>query len=223
MTAVLPCDCAPRVASGPLRFAGPNLAWAGLSLATLILAGCGQGPDRVEAPDWDPPAMAERIVADLDKNGDAQIDAEELAAAPGLKSGVRFIDVNKDDRVTGEELEARFERYREARIGLRSPGFRLVYKGRPVADAEVVFTPEPFLEGVIETARGTTDAQGIVTPQAEGQDLLGMRVGYYRVQVTSPRTRIPEKYNGSATTLGADVSLGEDEASYGLVNLQLTD
>jgi hypothetical protein len=206
--------------SGLVRRAG---GLAAPCAAMLLVSGCNQGPSRIEAPDWDPPALAERIVSELDENGDAHVDGQEWTAAPGLAAGARFIDNDKDGRLSREELEARFQLYRELRVGLRSRPFRVTYKGRPVPDADTLFLPEPFLEGVIEPARGTTDQQGTITPQADGQDLLGMRVGYYRVQVTSPQGSIPKKYSDSATTLGADVSLAEDAASYGVTELQLTD
>ncbi len=194
-------------------------------LATLLLpiAGCGHAPSRVSAPSWDPPELAEKIVTELDKNGDAAVDAEELQAAPGLASGARFIDGDKDSRLTATELEARFERYSSSRLGLRSPSFRLSYKGRPVANAEVQFIPESFLDGIVEPARGVTDDQGVVVPQIEGQDVPGMRIGYYRVQVTSTKLGIPQKYQDSSTPLGADVSLAEDASSYGVIELKLAD
>jgi hypothetical protein len=210
----------------------PYGPWARrLSLSTMALvclmslAGCRRGPSRVEAPDWDPEGLAERIVTDLDKNGDGKIDADEMTAAPGLAAGARFIDTNKDDQLTQEELAARFEMYEEREIGLRSHTFRLTYKGRPVPEAEVIFNPEPYLEGIIEPAKGTTDAQGVVAPRTVGIDLPveAMRIGYYRVQVNSPHVKIPTKYQSADTPLGAEVTLSDDASSYGMTLLELTD
>ena len=56
-------------------------------------------------------------------------------------------------------------------------------------------------------------------------DPSGLRVGYYRVVVESPRVKIPAKY-GSAetTTLGVEVSpVSDDQISYGTINLVLQD
>jgi hypothetical protein len=189
----------------------------------LILSGCQQGPQRVAAPSWDPPALAERIMSQFDKNGDAKLDAAELKAAPGLAAGARFIDQDKDGALATTEIEARFQHFRDMKLGLRSQSYRLTYKGRPVPDAEVVFSPESYLEGVIEPARGITDPGGMVTPQTEGQKLPGVRVGYYRVRVTSSRAKIPARYSSPTTPLGADVSLGEDATSYGVSELRLVD
>jgi hypothetical protein len=175
------------------------------------------------APSWDPPALAEQIMAQFDKNGDAKLDSAELKAAPGLAAGARFIDQDKDGALTTAEIVARFQHIREMKVGLRSQSYRLTYKGRPVPDAEVVFFPESYLEGVIEPARGRTDPGGLVTPQTEGQKLPGVRVGYYRVQVTSPRLKITARYASASTPLGADVSLAEDASSYGVSELRLLD
>jgi hypothetical protein len=198
-----------------------------LALAvTALTIGCSRGPVRVAAPDWDPSGLAEQIITDLDKNGDSQVGADELKAAPGLAAGARLIDADKNGQLTREEIKAQFTKYVEQRVGLRMASFRVTYKGRPVPDAEINFVPEPFLEGVIEPARGTTDVEGIVSPKTEGQDLPGVRLGYYRVQVTSPKVTIPEKYTRPDSPLGADVSLVEDASGYGARStpqLQLTD
>lgn len=199
---------------------------AAVGAACVALAGCGGGPSRIDAPAWDPPRLASEILAQLDENGDARLDAEELAGAPGLASAAPRIDADRDGRLSGGELATQFEKYRDLRVGLRTPAFRLTYKGRPVPDAEVRFVPEPFLAGLIEPASATTDVDGLFYPQSEGQDVPGVRLGYYRVLVTSPKLKIPAKYAGAESPLGAHVSLAEDAASYGvnsLVQLKITD
>jgi hypothetical protein len=50
-----------------------------------------------------------------------------------------------------------------------------------------------------------------------------MRVGYYRVQVTSPKINLPEKFN-SATTVGVEVSPFPNEpAESGTIEIKLSD
>lgn len=188
-----------------------------------MMVGCGGGPGRVDAPDWDPAGLASQIVTDLDKNGDGAVDAAELEGAPGLAAGKRFIDADGDDKITAAEIEARFDKYASLRIGLRGQTFRITFKGRPVANAEVRFIPESFLTGTIEPAAGTTDENGVVIPIAEGQDLTGLRIGYYRVQIVSGGGTIPDQYRQETSPLGADVSLSEDADSYGTTELKITD
>jgi hypothetical protein len=72
------------------------------------------------------------------------------------------------------------------------------------------------LEGVVEPASATTDEDGLFYPQTEGQQHQGVRLGYYRVQVNSPKVKIPPKYAGADSPLGADVSLVEDASGYGV-------
>jgi hypothetical protein len=203
----------------PIRCHAAAMKGAWLRMAALLLVampgGCSRGPARVEAPDWDPEGLAETILSQLDKNGDAKIDSAELTAAPGLAAGVRLIDEDKDGQVTSAELTAQFTAYRDQRVGLASTAFRLSYKGRPVPDAAVKFTPEPFLEGVVEPASATTDEDGFFYPHTEGQEHQGVRLGYYRVQVNSPKLKVPAKYAGADSPLGADVSPVEDASSYG--------
>ena len=195
---------------------------AALMLAALAV-GCSRGPSRVAAPDWDPSDLAERILTELDKNADSQISQEELQAAPGLAAGARLIDADKNSQLSREEIETRLTEYAERRIGARTHSFQISYKGRPVPDADVVFMPEPILEGLIEPARGKTDSEGLVAPETDGLGVPAMRVGYYRVQVTSPKIKIPAKYQNENTPLGTEVSDHDDAASYGVTPLKLTD
>jgi hypothetical protein len=154
-------------------------------------------------------------VGELDKNGDAQLDAQELAAAPGLAAGARLIDADKNGQVTQAELENEFAKYAEQRVGLRMAYFRLTYNGKPVRDAEVTFLPESFLSGTVQPAKGTTDGDGVVPPKTEGQDLLLIQLGCYRVQDAPPQVKVPDKYTRPESPLGAVVTLAENESSYG--------
>jgi hypothetical protein len=214
-------DAARRFATFFLA-AGRAGLMAAMSAAALSL-GCSRGPSRVDAPQWDPPALAERIVRELDKNGDGQLNAQELSAAPGLATGVRLIDSDKNGEISQAELEARFQQFKDRRVGLRAHTFQVLYKGQPVPAAEVLFKPEPYLEGIIESAGGTTDAQGMVSPQTVDKGLPAMRVGYYRVQIKSPQLKLPAKYEGDGSPLGAEVSDSDDRLSYGVTQLKLTD
>jgi hypothetical protein len=190
-----------------------------------LVVGCSHAPPRVDAPSWDPEDFADVILPKLDKNSDGTADTPELAAAPGLAWGARYIDTDKNQSLSREELVARFELYQKMRLGLTSKTIQLSYKGRPLAGAKVALVPEFFLEGVVEPASGETFFDGTVNPLTQGMDLPGVRVGYYRVVVDAPSVRLPAKYGSAETTpLGVEVSpVSDDPRSYGNIPLVLRD
>jgi hypothetical protein len=193
------------------------------SIASIaFLAGCTRAPSRIEAPDWDPDDFADAIVAKLDANKDGSLDKTELTAAPGLAFGAKYIDTDKNETLSREELVARFTVYKDRESGLTSKQMQLPYAGRPVAGAKVKLVPEFFLEGVVEPASGETVDDGTLTPITEGMDVPGVRAGYYRVVVESPRVKVPTKYTSAETTpLGVEVSpTSDDPSSYSSI-LQL--
>jgi hypothetical protein len=159
----------------------------------------------------------------LDTNADAVIDNEELLEAPGLASGARRIDKDGNGKLSRDELEARFTLYRDRHLGLVSQEFRVTHNGRPLVGAAVRLVPEFFLTDSIEPATGTTIIQGLLQPTIPDQPLALMRVGYYRVEVTSPNVELPAKFN-TATTLGVEVSpLAGDRSASDTIEIQLRD
>jgi hypothetical protein len=133
------------------------------------------------------------------------------------------MDQDGDGALSADELRTRFEKFESAGVAVRTPSYVVMYRGRPLAEADVKFVPEPFLEDVIEPAHGTSEADGSVLPTGPIEGVIGMRPGYYRVEVTSPHVELPAKFN-SATTLGVEVPLPRDDwAPYGAEVLQLAD
>jgi hypothetical protein len=187
------------------------------------VSGCSRSPTRIEAPAWDPEGFADAIITKLDKSADGSLDKSELSAAPGLAWGAKHIDRNKDDKLTPEELVERFTLYEELRLGLTRMELQLVYQSKPLADAKVRLVPEFFLTDIIEPASGDTYADGRVDPLIPDMDPPGLRVGYYRVVVESPRVKIPAKYaSAETTTLGIEVSpISDDPESDGMIRLVL--
>ncbi len=193
------------------------------TLMLLLVSGCSRGPARTQAPSWRPSRFADAVIDKLDANENRALEGEELAAAPGLAAGARFIDANSDKRLSREELEDRFELYRDMRIGLMPKMFRITYNGRPLTGADVRFVPEFFLEDVLEPAHGTTDAMGVVQPGIENEKLAAMRVGYYRVEVRSRQRQLPSRFN-TATTLGVEIPpVVDDPSSAGTIEIALGD
>jgi hypothetical protein len=221
----------PERVSGMSRFRGllkqlnPRRIAMGAVIGALLvtLSGCSGRPSRVEAPSWDPSGLTDNIFESLDKNADEKIDQEELAASPGLEAGAKLIDEDQDKALTRAELESRFKRYQALRVGVTSPSFVVTYRGRPVADATLDFIPEPWQDGAIESARGTTDVSGRTSPAILDPPQPGMRLGFYRVKVVAPNAKIPEKYAGEQSPLGANVSFGDPDSGYAINKLILTD
>jgi hypothetical protein len=190
-----------------------------------VLVGCSNKPSRIEAPSWDPDGFADAIMTKLDANTDGSVDKAELARAPGLEWGATYIDTDKNGSLSRDELVARFQMYKDMRLGIKNKQFQLSYKGRPVPGAKVTLIPEFFLEGIVEPATGETYVDGVVDPIIQGEEIPGLRVGYYRVVVESPRVKIPAKYSSAeTTTLGAENSpISDDPRSYGTIQLVLKD
>ncbi|MEX2167841.1 MAG: hypothetical protein WD851_00900 [Pirellulales bacterium] len=191
-----------------------------------LLLGCSQQPTRIEAPSWDPDGFADEILTKLDANSDGSLAFAELAPAPGLVFGAKYIDTDGNKSLSREELMARFQLYVERRLGLTSKQMQLLYKGRPVPGAKLKLVPEFFLAELIEPAAGETFADGTVDPVTEGMELPGMRVGYYKVVVeSSPRVKLPAKYaSADTTTLGVEVApFDSDPETYGTIKLNITD
>ncbi len=203
------------------RWGARQLAAVASSLSFLAaLPGCSGRASRVGAPDWDPPAIVERAMTELDANGDGQLDADELKHAPGLADGLRHIDHDGDGKISATEFEERLTRIAGDKLALRGRGYRITHRGRPVAGAEVRFEPEPFLGGVIEPAVGISDEEGVVRPSANVDGLHGLRTGFYRVHVKTvpplPTTLGPE------VVVGVEIGLrSDDDDPYGTINLPL--
>jgi hypothetical protein len=189
----------------------PVLISVSFVLATsLLLAGCSNRPSRVYPPGIDAEAAGEGAMEKYDTNGDGKVAGEELANAPTLRAALPRLDKNGDQAVSADEVTARVEAWQESRVG-RMPGMcRVIYNGRPVANAKVVFDPEEFLGDEIKEATGTTDANGMasvsiaVDPDDESA-ARGVAPGFYLVRITSDQMNIPAKYN-TETTLGCEMA-----------------
>ena len=175
------------------------------SLGMVVLCGCLGGQSRIAAASWDPDSAADQAMKELDKDGDGQLSAEELDAAPGLKYCVKQIDADKNGKLSREEVYDRVKLYQDMRVGLMAFTCQVRYKGKPLANATVRLVPEPFLGGVAKPSSGTTTRQGHAQLKAEGEDVPAAAIGMFRVEITSPDVQIPAQYN-TKTTLGVEVS-----------------
>lgn len=178
--------------------------------AVWFLAGCGgDRPVPVPAPSYDPAAMAEAAVRELDADASGAVDGGELDARPWLKA----FDTDHDKKVSRDELKARFDGYAKTGAGALGYTVRVTLDGRPLPDATVTFTPEAFMNGAVGEATARTGPDGSASAfTAGGQQLPGLALGVYRVAVTTPDGSIPARYN-TATTLGCEVSGGRGGSS----------
>ena len=186
------------------------------SLATLLLGlslGCSGGPKRIAVPEFEPVAIAEAAISELDTDGDAVLSAEELKNSPGLAASMSVFDSDQDGSISEDELRAEFQKWLEEKTGLISIRCEVRHKGRPLKGATVRLVPESFLNSVVPTGEGETDAMGMTQISCESQHLpealksmRAIKPGVYRIEVTHPSESLPEKYN-SQTTLGRSVSL----------------
>ena len=187
-----------------------------LLLLTSLFLGCGGKPS-VAPPKFNANASADKAMELFDSDGDGILNESELEASPGLKAGLGTIDDDGDGKISREEIKSRVDKFVESKTGALPVEFRFSKGGKPIVDAEVVFDPEPFLEGVIEPATGKTDGRGMGTLRCSAVP-IGVQQGFYRVRITDGK--LPAKYN-TETELGADVSGNSQANQIGIYEFKL--
>lgn len=181
-------------------------------LTVLLITGCGGGISAVKSLVIDAGLAAAEAVALYDANGDGELDTEELEACPGMLRSIAFYDLDKNDKISEEEIAARLQSWGESGPGMFPLDCRVTLDGQALVGAQVRFVPEPYLSDVIKPAIGTTYENGMAyisiapkdLPKAH-QRIRAVTAGVYKVEITHPSVKIPEKYN-EQTTLGRDVS-----------------
>ncbi len=185
-----------------------------LALAPLAVSGCGQGPNRIQAPGMNASRAGQLAMDQYDQDGDGAVAGAELDAAPTLKAALATLDTNSDGSVSADEVQQRVESWSSAGTGLTTVGCRVDLNGRPLGGAEVVFEPEGFLGDGLPTAIGTTNRFGMASPSVPKEKRPtpdsppGLPLGLYKVRISkmvSGKEMIPSRYN-TETTLGQQVS-----------------
>jgi hypothetical protein len=160
----------------------------------LIFGGCGSlSKPRVAPPKVDPRAAAAEAIRLYDANGDGSLDEAELGACPAMKQARERFDKDGNGRISQEEITQQLQNIYSSAVGLLEVHCTVLRNGRPLAGATVRFIPEPFLGDDLQTAIGTTDADGVAVPSIPAEHLPDrlrkaplMQVGLYRVEIEHP-------------------------------------
>ena len=211
---------------------GKTLAPATTSLAMLPLAmlplavlascfGCSGGPSALSVPGYNPSGSAQKAMELYDKDENGVIDEEELKSAPGLRASMATVDTNNDGKVSEEEIKNRLLAWDKAQIGLMMFSCDVRLNGKPLSDATITLDPDGFLEGILQSAVGTTSLAGSARPKIPKENRPtpdsppGLQAGIYKVRISKivgGKETIPAKYN-TETILGQEVSMDDPSIS----------
>jgi hypothetical protein len=131
-------------------------------VATLVFlsAGCGSQPGAVKPPSFDPGKMASAAIAQLDQNGNGQLEQPEWQASPAIAGSIEVYDTSGDKVLSQEEIAAGLARWQTGDMGARPLPFQVTLGGKPLEGAEVKLIPEAFFGGAIKPASGTAGPGG---------------------------------------------------------------
>ncbi|MFO0912515.1 MAG: hypothetical protein U0795_06145 [Pirellulales bacterium] len=182
------------------------------SFAVVLIAGCSSKVVKLEPPAVTPSSAAAKALELYDADKDGGLTKKELEKAPGLTKAFPRYDLNKDNKIDQQELEQRLQRFMDSQVGLMSYACQVSIGGRPLPDANVRFVPDAFLEGMILPAVGVTDVSGRAemgidpaTATDPNQVGMGVQFGLYKVEISHPSTKIPDKY-GANSEIGVELS-----------------
>jgi len=146
-----------------------------------------------------------------DINHDGSIEQGESSACPPIAIDFASLDVNKDSKLSADEIAVRIEKLFGTGSALATFNGTVTLGGKPLAGARVRFVPLSILGDGVPAAEGVTNETGEVRPalgdadlpkNLQGQPLI--RPGLYLVEITHSERQIPARYN-TATELGAVV------------------
>ncbi|HEX2474823.1 MAG TPA: hypothetical protein VHK01_08760, partial [Lacipirellulaceae bacterium] len=147
-----------------------------------------------------------------DQNGDGALSRDEWTQSPELSSVAAEYDTTGDSALAVDEIAEGIRIWQDGPVGARAVPFKVTFNGRPLAGASVRLLPAEYLGDAVKGASGESGPDGTGKLRLAPEDLPKnapnmslMQPGLYRVQITHPSVKIPEKYN-SETTLGIEIS-----------------
>jgi hypothetical protein len=177
----------------------------------ICLIGCGGDAKNQLSREAAPADAAAGAIQTYDKDSDGQISSEELRVAPALAAGAIRIDSNQDGTLSKEELQARFEAYAN-QSDLIALAVSVAAKRRPLPDATVTLTPEPYMGDGLQSYTGVTTEGGACQLQGTEIPLQGLLpVGFYQAHIVQQEL-------GIDTVVGCEIA---DDASGSRLQLSL--
>jgi hypothetical protein len=184
-----------------------------LALLTAFV-GCSNQPSAIRPPNVDANDAAQKVIAELDHDGDGKLSRSEWAKSPSIAATASAYDKNGDGFLELDELVSGIEVWKKTGVGARSVPFKVILNGSPLAGATVRLVPAPFLSDAVKPASGQTSASGGGQFAMAREDLPKnapnmplVQPGLYQVEITHPSVKIPAKYN-TQTTLGIEITSG---------------
>src|SRR5262245_39706088 len=136
--------------------------WLHLAVALIaMIVGCSGSAEYVKPPKIDPASAATQALELYDKNHDGKLNQGELAQCPGVLISIEKYDTNNDKMIDEEEFRTRLQSLLKHGTGGTELAAHVIYQGKPLAGATVVFEPEPYLGDDIQTGQGVTSNAGI--------------------------------------------------------------
>ena len=182
--------------------------WLAVAVIGMLLAGCSSSPSRLVPPGVSANAGT-AAVEKYDTDGNGMLSKEELTASPALKSVIAQLDKDGDAQISASEIDRRVDEWRDSKVALTSVMVTVRLDGRPLPGAEVEFVPETFMGDKTETAKGKTDERGMtrlrISDAPEGR---GVRPGLYNIRISKlkdGKETLPKKYV-EGTDLGGEVT-----------------
>ena len=195
-----------------------------IALILLSLGGCSRFPDAPDKPILKPADAAAKAIESYDTDKNGSISADEAKASPGLLVSLKKgkIDKNGDGALDEAEIADRISYFKTARTTIISGELQVFYKRKPLPEATVTLTPEPFLGESFTSSSGVTDANGRTSMMGSDSAFPGIYLGFYRVSISKDRRgkeSLPAKFN-SETVVGFEAT-DDDELVENIITFDL--